>query len=70
MNKKAPNIYIFNATSEMAISNGTVSFMPNKILTRFEQDLDILPICYAESEDVILVNQIPDIKFIEYLQNA
>lgn len=70
MNKKAPNLYIFNATSEMAISNGTVSFMPNKILTRFEQDLDILPICYTQEEDVILVNQIPDTKFLESLKNV
>ena len=70
MTKQAPNIYIFNPTSEMAISNGTVSFMPNKILTRFEQDLDLLPICYAEEEDVILVHQIPDTKFIESLQNV
>jgi len=70
MTKKAPNIYIFNATNEMAISNGTVSFMPNRILTRFEQDLDILPICYAESEDVILVHQIPDAKFLESLQTV
>lgn len=70
MNKKAPNIYIFNATSEMAISNGTVSFMPNRILTRFEQDLDLLPICYADSDDVILVNQIPDTKFLESLHNV
>jgi len=70
MNKKVPNIYIFNATCEMAISNGTVSFMPNRILTRFEQDLDILPICYAESGDVILVNQIPDTKFLESLQDV
>ena len=70
MNKKAPNIYIFNATNEMAIANGTVSFMPNKILTRFEHDLDILPICYADSEDIILVHQIPDNKFIESLQHV
>ncbi|MRT94375.1 hypothetical protein [Ancylomarina sp. 16SWW S1-10-2] len=70
MNTKAPNIYIFNATNEIAIANGTVSFMPNKILTRFEQDLDILPICYAEPEDVILVHQIPDEKFIKSLQDV
>ncbi len=70
MNKKAPNIYIFNATSEMAISNGTVSFMPNKILTRFEQDLDVLPICYAHSNDVILVNQMPDKQFLELLKKV
>lgn len=70
MTSKAPNLYIFNATSEMAISNGTVSFMPNKILTRFEQDLDVLPICYASSDDVILVNQIPDNEFLESLNRA
>ncbi len=70
MSKQAPHIYIFNATSEMAISNGTVSFMPNKILTRFEQDLDILPICYASEKDVILVHKIPDSIFLETLAKA
>jgi len=70
MSNKAPHLYIFNATSEMAISNGTVSFMPNKILSRFEQDLDVLPIYYAESKDVILVNQLPDADFLRSLEEV
>jgi len=70
MNKKAPHLYIFNATSEMAISNGTVSFMPNKILSRFEQDLDVLPMYYAESKDIVLVHQYPDDAFIKSIKEA
>ena len=70
MNSKAPDIYIFNATSEMAISNGTVSFMPNRILTRFEQDLDVLPMYYAQSKDVVLVNQLPDSQFLKSIEKV
>ncbi|MGZ2371567.1 hypothetical protein ACXR6G_17440 [Ancylomarina sp. YFZ004] len=70
MSNKAPHLYIFNATSEMAISNGTVSFMPNRILTRFEQDLDMLPMYYAESKDVVLVHQHPDSQFLKSLEKV
>ena len=69
MSHRAPQLYIFNATSEMAISNGTVSFMPNKVLTRFEHDLDVLPMYYADSQDIILVNQLPDSAFINNLKS-
>jgi len=70
MSNKAPHLYIFNATSEMAISNGTVSFMPNKILSRFEQDLDVLPMYYAESKDVLLVHQLPDTQFLKLIEEV
>lgn len=69
MSSKAPQIYIFNATCEMAISNGTVSFMPNKILTRFEQDLDLLPMYYAEPDDVVMVHKLPDTQFLDFIEN-
>ena len=69
MSRKAPQIYIFNATCEMAISNGTASFMPNKVLTRFEQDLDLLPMYYAKPEDVILVHQLPDPQFLSFIES-
>ncbi|RRG22144.1 hypothetical protein DWB61_08025 [Ancylomarina euxinus] len=53
----------------MAISNGTVSFMPNKVLTRFEQDLDLLPMYYAKPDDVILVHQLPDAQFLSFIES-
>ena len=35
--KKLPNIYIYNPTCEIAIANGTLSFFPNKTLSKFEK---------------------------------
>lgn len=66
----APKIFIYNPTCEMAIANGTVSFMPNKTLTKFKQDLDVLPLFFGDKNDTVLVHQMPDQKFIELLKNA
>ncbi|WP_461642547.1 hypothetical protein [Labilibaculum euxinus] len=66
----SPKIFIYNPTCEMAIANGTVSFMPNKILTKFEQDLDVLPMFFADKMDTVLVHQLPDPQFIDMLINA
>ncbi len=65
-----PNIFIYNPTCEIAIANGTVSFMPNKTLQQFEQDLDMLPLYFATSGDYVLVHQIPGKKFLQQLQSA
>lgn len=66
----APKIFIYNPTCEMAIANGTVSFMPNKTLTKFKQDLDVLPMFFADKNDTVLVHEMPDQKFMELLENA
>ncbi|MBN2596289.1 MAG: hypothetical protein JXR82_05845 [Marinifilaceae bacterium] len=65
-----PKIFIYNPTCEMAIANGTVSFMPNKTLTKFEQDLDVLPMFFADKMDTVLVHQLPDQRFINLLTKA
>ncbi len=66
----APKIFIYNPTCEMAIANGTVSFMPNKTLTKFKQDLDVLPLFFADKNNTVLVHQLPDEEFIKLLENA
>ena len=63
-----PKVFIYNPTCEMAIANGTVSFMPNKLLTQFEKDLDVLPMYFANEQDIVLVHQQPDFNFISSLQ--
>ena len=65
-----PKIFAYNPTCEIAIANGTLSYMPNKMLTRFEHDLDVLPMYFAKSTDIVLVNQLPDQEFIHQLENA
>ena len=68
--KKLPNIFIYNPTCEIAIANGTLSFMPNKNLSKFERDLDVLPLYFADSNDVLLVRQMPDSDFLNRISAA
>lgn len=65
-----PNIYFYNPTCEIAIVNGTVSFMPNKFLASFEYDLDSLPLYFCAKTDIVLVNKLPDSKFIDELNKT
>lgn len=65
-----PNIFIYNPTCEIAIANGTVSFTPNKTLTSFENDLSELPLIFANENDIVLVNKLPDTDFINTLKNV
>jgi hypothetical protein len=69
-NKILPKIFVYNPTCEIAIANGTVSYMPNKMLARFEKDLDVLPMYFAKSKDVVLVNELPDQEFKSVLGKA
>jgi len=66
----APKVFIYNPTCEIAIANGTLSFMPNKTLSKFESDLDVLPLYFTDENDVLLVRQIPDEKFLNTLLKA
>jgi len=66
----APRIFIYNPTCEIAIANGSLSFMPNKTLSKFESDLDVLPMYFTDKNDVLLVRQLPDQKFLDLLLNA
>jgi hypothetical protein len=71
MNKlSAPKVFFYNPTCEIAISNGTVSYMPNKTLSGFEKDLDVLPMYFSQGEDVMLVQQMPDERFKNLLTQA
>ncbi len=65
-----PKIFVYNPTCEAAIANGTISYVPNKTLVHFEQDLDVLPMFFATPTDLVLVNQLPKAEFTDLLQNA
>ncbi len=59
------NIYFFNPTGEMAMANGTISYMPPKNLQLFERDLSFLPSFYAREKDIIVTENIPDKRFLD-----
>ncbi len=58
------NIFLYNPTSEMAIANGTNSYMPPKNLLKFERDLAFIPSFFANDDDCIIVEDIPDDLFL------
>ena len=65
-----PDIFFFNPTCEMAIANGTVSYMPNRTLTQFEKELGSLPQFFARPNDIVLVHQLPDTHFLNNLEQT
>lgn len=68
MNK--PNIYIFNPTCELAVANGSFSYMPPLLLQEMEKDLSILPYIYANSNDFVLTENPPSDEFKQTLKDA
>ncbi len=48
------DIYIYNPTGEMAIANGNHSYMPPKLLRKFEEDLQFVPTFFAKDNDIII----------------
>jgi hypothetical protein len=62
------NIYFFNPTGEMAIANGTISYMPPRKLQIFEEDLAFLPSFFAHEGDTIVTPHKPDLSFVKQWQ--
>ncbi len=54
------DIYIFNPTCELAIANGNFSYMPPRMLQRFETDLQVIPAYFAKANDYVVVNDYID----------
>lgn len=62
------NIYFFNPTCEYAVANGTVSWQPNRILQKMEDDLSALPLFFAQKNDKVIVNKFPSDTYLKHLQ--
>lgn len=62
-------LYIYNPTCDMAVENGTLSYMPSANLRKFEEDITPLLSFMASNEDKIY-SQIPiDNSFVEFWKN-
>lgn len=49
-------LHLFNPTCELAVDNGDKNYTPPTSLLRFEQDLSLLPLVYAEHDDIVLIS--------------
>ncbi len=64
------DVYYFNPTCELAIANGSFSYMPPRLLRKFENDCSVLPFVFGKSSDFVLTEKIPSGDFINKLTDA
>ena len=62
-----PDVYLYNPTADMAILNGTISYMPPERLRIFENDLSTLPSILANNNDIVISPNKPSESFQELL---
>lgn len=63
------DIYIFNPTCELAIANGTFSYMPPRLLQRFEADLEVIPAYFGRSNDYVIVKEDIDKDWQDFMKD-
>lgn len=56
-------LFIYNPTCDMAVENGTYSYMPSKLLTKFERDISPLMAFLGKKDDFVLCDQTKPIAF-------
>lgn len=66
----ANSVYYFNPTCELAVANGSFSYMPPRLLREFEQDCSALPFVFGTCSDYILTEKKPSPEFIRKLSDA
>jgi len=63
------NIYFFNPTCELAVANGSFSYMPPLLLQEMEYDLSILPLAFCTQKDIVLTETAPSAEFVQNMEN-
>ncbi|MBV5314861.1 MAG: hypothetical protein JZU47_16285 [Prolixibacteraceae bacterium] len=64
------NVFYFNPTCELAVANGSFSYMPPLLLQKMESDLAMLPFIFATENDFVLTENPPSADFIQRLKDA
>lgn len=64
------NVYYFNPTCELAVLNGSFSYMPPLLLQEMERDLSTLPLVFANQNDFVLTENLPGSGFIQKLKDV
>lgn len=60
----ATDVFYFNPTCELAVANGSFSYMPPRLLRDFESDCSVLPFVFGTSGDFVLTEKKPSKEFI------
>lgn len=64
------SVYYFNPTCELAVANGSFSYMPPLLLQEMERGLSILPFIFCTEKDYVLTEKLPSESFLNILKNA
>lgn len=64
------NVFYFNPTCELAVANGSFSYMPPLLLQEMERDLATLPFVFATKTDFVLTDDAPSEEFKQQLIKA
>lgn len=64
------NVYYFNPTCELAVANGSFSYMPPLLLQKMEHDLSSLPFIFSTENDFVLTEDPPSPEFLKRLRTA
>lgn len=65
-----PCVFYFNPTCELAVANGSFSYMPPLLLQEMERDLAVLPFVFATPEDFVWTEHQPTGEFCRTLQDS
>ena len=65
-----PSVFYFNPTCELAVANGSFSYMPPLLLQEMESDLSTLPFIFGNSSDYVLTDHRPAPEFILKLEDS
>ncbi len=65
-----PILFYFNPTCELAIANGSFSYMPPSLLQQMERELAMLPFVFGTENDYVLIENPPSENFIRKLKSA
>lgn len=68
MNK--PCVFYFNPTCELAVANGSFSYMPPLLLQEMERDLAVLPFVFGTSTDFVWTENPPTDEFSRKMQDS
>lgn len=63
-------VFYFNPTCELAVANGSFSYMPPRLLRDFENDCSVLPFVFGKPGDFVLTEKVPSKEFIMRLTDA
>lgn len=63
------DVYIFNASNDSALACDSISYSASKYIKIFESNLATLPMFFADVNDIVLVDELPNSQFIETMHS-